>query len=234
MSALAIITARGGSKRIPRKNIRDFVGRPMIGWPIETAVRSGLFAQVLVSTDDAEIAAVAAQAGAEVPFMRPQELSGDHSGTLEVVSHAIEWAIAQNCDFDAACCLYGTAAFTLPEDLAEAQKLHADGGWDYVFAAGRFLRPPERAFRKTQDGAMALMQREFELTRSQDLPTAYYDAGQFYWGSAAAWRERRPIYGHRTTFIELPAERAIDIDTPEDWAMAERQFSEWKQRGDQG
>jgi pseudaminic acid cytidylyltransferase len=226
MSAIAIITARGGSKRIPRKNVREFAGKPMIAWPIETAIRSQLFDHVIVSTDDPEIARVAADAGAEVPFTRPLELSDDHSGTLEVVGHAVDWARTHDRHFDCACCLYGTAAFTSTEDLADARD--RSHGWDYVFAAGRFIRPPQRAFIKDAAGAMSLLCPEFALARSQDLEVAYYDAGQFYWGSAAAWSERRPIFGERTTFIELPPERAIDIDTPEDWAMAERQFSEWK------
>ncbi len=227
MSAIAIITARGRSKRIPRKNVQEFAGKPMIAWPIATALESGLFDRVIVSTDDPEIASIAGDAGAEVPFMRPAELADDRSGTLEVVSHSVDWAQSQGWQFDQACCLYGTAAFATADDLQQARD--ALNGWDYVLTAGQFARPPQRAFVKA-DGAMKLLQPEFALTRSQDLERAYYDAGQFYWGSAEAWSGRRPIYGERTTFIELPSERAIDIDTPDDWAMAERQFSQWKQR----
>ncbi len=227
VAAIAIITARGESKRISRKNVREFSGRPMIAWPIETALNCGLFEQVLVSTDDPEIAAVATQAGAQVPFMRPAELADDHSGTLEVVRHAVHWATDQGWTFNSACCLYGTAVFTLPKDLDAARQLGAD--WDYIFAAGRFARPVQRAFTKNDVGAMSLMFPDYALTRSQDLEPTYYDAGQFYWGSKSAWEEGRPIFGKSTTFIELPPERAIDIDTPDDWAMAERQFREWKQ-----
>jgi pseudaminic acid cytidylyltransferase len=228
MTAIAIITARGGSKRIPRKNVRSFARKPMIAWPIATALQSGLFDHVIVSTDDPEIAAAAADAGAEVPFERPAELSDDHTGTLEVVGHAVDWARDQEWQFDSACCLYGTAAFVTSNDLVEARDQL--GGADYVFAAGRFARAPQRAFVRDAAGTMRLLQPQFALTRSQDLEPAFHDAGQFYWGSTDAWSERRPIYGERTTFIVLPPERAIDIDTPEDWAMAERQFSERKQR----
>jgi pseudaminic acid cytidylyltransferase len=230
MSAIAIVTARGGSKRVPRKNVREFAGRPMISWPVQAAVQSGLFAHVLVSTDDPEIAGAAVDAGAEAPFTRPPELADDHVGTLEVVAHAVDWALSHGWSFESACCLYGTAAFTSAQDLAAARAAHSRGMWDYVFTAGRFQRPAQRAFLKEDDGAMSLMLPQFALTRSQDLQPTYYDAGQFYWGSTSAWAERRPIYGERATFIELPPERAVDIDTPEDWAIAERQFSDWKQR----
>jgi len=228
MTAIAIITARGGSKRIPRKNVRPFAGKPIIAWPIATALESGLFDHVIVSTDDPEIASIAADAGAEVPFERPAELSDDQTGTLEVVGHAVDWAGSQGWRFDSACCVYGTAAFVTSEDLAEGRDQLGEA--DYVFAAGRFARAPQRAFVRDAAGAMRLLEPQFALTRSQDLEPAFYDAGQFYWGSTDAWSARRPIYGDRTTFIELPPERAIDIDTPDDWAMAERQFSEWKQR----
>jgi len=230
MKAIAVVTARGGSKRIPRKNIREFAGKPMIAWPIQTAVQSGLFEQVIVSTDDREIAEAATHAGATVPFIRPAEIADDQTGTLEVMSHAVLWAQGQGWPFQSACCLYGTAALTLPADLRAACELFSEGGWDYVFAAGRYLRPPQRAFLRTQSGAMSLLLPEFALARSQDLEPALYDAGQFYWGSATAWAERRAIYGERTSFIELPPSRAVDVDTPEDWAMAERQFSKWKQQ----
>lgn len=221
---LAVIPARGGSKRIPGKNIRDFAGRPMIEWPIAAARASGLFDRILVSTDSGEVAAVAEKAGVDVPFVRPPELSGDHCGTLEVITHAALWAEEEGLAPDAICCLYATAVFVGPEDLARGRAKLDDGGWDYVFAAGRFAQPVQRAFVKADDGAMVLLFPEHRLTRSQDLPAVYHDAGQFYWGRADAWREGRPIFGPRTSFIELPAGRVQDIDTPEDWTMAEHLF----------
>jgi N-acylneuraminate cytidylyltransferase len=227
MRAIAIIVARGGSKRIPRKNVREFAGKPMIVRPIAAALESRMFDRVIVSTDDPEIASVATSAGVQAPFVRPAELADDHSGTLEVMTHAVDWARSQGWRFNRACCLYGTAAFVTPEDLAAAR--YRLSGWNYVFAAGRFRRSPQRAFIKSDAGAMQLLQPEFAHCRSQDLAPTYYDAGQFYWGTAEAWIDRRPIYGERTTFVELPPERALDIDMPDDWAAAERQFAEWKQ-----
>jgi N-acylneuraminate cytidylyltransferase len=223
----AIIPARGGSKRIPRKNVRDFAGRPMIAWPIATALGSGLFERVIVSTDDEEIAEVARAAGAETPFVRPAHLADDFCGTVEVVSHAVGWLREHGWDASTACCIYPTAAFTLADDLVAARDLQSSG-WDYVLAAGRFDRPVQRAFVQDGEGAVSLLFPDERGSRSQDLAAAYYDAGQFYWGSTEAWIDRRPILGNRSSFIELPANRALDIDTPEDWRLAERRFDEWK------
>lgn len=225
----AILPARGGSKRIPGKNVRAFAGRPMIAWAIGTAVESGLFERVIVSTDDEEIARAARAAGAEVPFARPAHLADDMCGTVEVVSHAVGWLCDQGWSAPAACCIYATAAFTTAADLAAARDLQSEG-WDYVLAAGAFDRPVQRAFARAANGSVTPLFPEHRLARTQDLEPTYYDAGQFYWGATEAWLERRPIFGHRTSFIELPGERAIDIDTPADWASAERRFEEWKAR----
>ncbi len=202
----------------------------MILWPIATALESGLFDRILVSTDDPEIADVARSAGAEVPFMRPAELADDHCGTVEVVAHAMAWAANQGWNCNAACCLYATAVFATAEDMRAAQAIHTNGGWDYVLAAGRFDRAVQRAFARQEDGSIALLFPEHRLTRSQSLAPSYYDAGQFYWGSAQSWLEKRPILGHRSTLVELPQWRARDIDTAEDWAAAERIFTEWQNR----
>jgi N-acylneuraminate cytidylyltransferase len=227
---LAVIPARGGSKRIPRKNIRPFAGKPIIAWAIETAQRSGLFERVIVSTDDGEIADIAGSLGAQAPFVRPAGLADDHCGTLEVVAHAVQWAAADGWDGDGACCLYATAAFASVDDLRSAGDLLRQGGWDYVLAAGRFDRAVQRAFARGADGSMELLFENHRLSRSQDLAPIYYDAGQFYWGLTKAWLELRPIFGQRTSFVELPSWRAHDIDTPEDWTAAERQFHDWKAR----
>lgn len=227
MSAIAVIVARGGSKRIPRKNVRQFAGKPMIAWPIATALKCGWFDHVIVSTDDPEIASIVADEGAQVPFVRPGDLADDHTGTIEVMGHAVDWAQAQGWRFGSACCLYGTAAFVTREDLRAARTELP--GRDYVLAAGPFSRSPHRAFVRSERGAIKLLHPEFADTRTQDLAPAYYDAGQFYWGTADAWSERRPIFGESTTFIALPPERAIDIDTPDDWHLAERQFAQSEQ-----
>jgi N-acylneuraminate cytidylyltransferase len=230
---LAVIPARGGSKRIPRKNIRPFGGRPMIAWSIEAASASGLFDRVIVSTDDEEIADCARSHGAEVPFTRPPELSDDHAGTLEVVRHAVERTVEEGARPEAVCCLYATAPFVTAEDLAAARAMLMDGDFNYVFAAARFPCPVQRGFTRSPAGTMELLFPEHRLTRSQDLPPVYHDAGQFYWGRTEAWLEGRAIFGERSGFVELPSWRVQDIDTPEDWTKAE-QMLEILKRADDG
>ena len=226
---IAIIPARGGSKRIPRKNIRPFCGRPMISWPVEAATASGLFSRIIVSTEDAEIADVAREAGAETPFTRPAALADDHSGTTEVIVHAIDWALEAGWPVEAACCIYATAAFVSAELLAEARRLLARD-CDYVFAAVRYGHPPQRGFLRAPDGSPELIQPEHQATRTQDLPAVYHDSGQFYWGTRDAWMERRPFFGPRTRFIEIPPWRAQDIDRDDDWTMAEQLFAAMQSR----
>ncbi|QFT77192.1 pseudaminic acid cytidylyltransferase [Erythrobacter sp. THAF29] len=221
---IAIIPARGGSKRIPRKNIRKFCGRPMIGWPIAAAADSGLFNHIIVSTDDQEIAEVARRAGAEVPFLRPAKLADDHAGTTDVVNHALNWAFDIGWQVDAACCIYATAAFVLSDDLIAAREL-LSRDCDFAFPAVRYGHPPQRGFVAAKDGSPEFIQPEHRATRTQDLPSVYHDSGQFYWGTSAAWLEKRPFFGPRTRFLELPEWRARDIDRPEDWTMAEKLFA---------
>ena len=228
---LAIIPARGGSKRIPRKNVREFCGRPMICWPITTALASGLFDRVVVSTDDPEIAEVARQAGAETPFMRPVELSDDHTGTNDVVIHALEWAREQCWVVDAACCIYATAAFVSSQDILDAREL-LSSDCEFSFTAVRYAHPPQRGFFRSAKGAPELLQPEHQTTRTQDLEPIFHDAGQFYWGTREAWLEQRPFFGEKTRFIELPQWRACDIDRPEDWVMAERLFAATQELGE--
>lgn len=195
----------------------------MIAWSIQTARRSGLFERIIVSTDSAEIAEVARSHGAETPFERPAAIADDHSGTLEVVAHAARWAESENLAADTICCIYATAPLLSPEDLSAGLAALDAGGWDYVLAAASF---PQvfRAFLRQDNGAMEAVFPEHSLTRSQDLSPTFHDAGQFYWGRRQAWLESRPIYGPRTTFVELPPNRVRDIDTPDDWIMAERLF----------
>lgn len=221
---LAVIPARGGSKRIPRKNIRDFAGKPIIAWSIEAARDSGCFDRVLVSTDDAEIAAVARRFGAETPFDRPAELADDHTPTIPVIAHAVRWQEAQGDAVEAACCIYATAPFCRAEDLREGRRLLEAGGADYVFPVAGFGFPIQRAARINADGHVEMFQPEHAATRSQDLEPAYHDAGQWYWGTRAAWLEGRPIFAPASRAVVLPASRVQDIDTPEDWARAELMF----------
>ncbi len=218
---LAIIPARGGSKRIPRKNIRHFLGKPIMAYSIEAALEAQVFDAVVVSTDDSEIAAVARHYGAQVPFVRPADISDDHSITADVIAHAIAWFEASGQAVDYACCIYATAPFVTAENLRAAGEKIQSMPLDFVFSATQYGFPIQRAIRLTADQRVVMFQPEHRLTRSQDLPPAYHDAGQFYWGRADAWRTKAPIFGEKSSVIVLPPEEVRDIDTEEDWRMAE-------------
>lgn len=218
---IAVVPARGGSKRIPRKNIKGFCGKPMIAWAIEAAKASGLFDHIIVSTDDAEIAGVAKQWGAEVPFMRPDELSTDYAGTTEVIAHATQWALEQGFDVEAVCCIYATAPFVKVADLKRGWEALESGDWAYAFTVTDFTAPIFRSFKQTSDGGIEMFFPEHFSTRSQDLPTALHDAGQFYWGRPSAWIEGKRIFDRRSKPIMIPRWRVQDIDTPDDWERAE-------------
>ncbi len=218
---LAVIPARGGSKRIPRKNIRPFLGKPIIAWSIEAARKSGLFDHIIVSTDDEEIAAVAREWGAEVPFLRPKELADDHTGTMPVVAHAIRWAQRHGWAADPVCCIYATAPFIRPEDLKRGYALLMESGKAHAFTVTSFPYPIQRALRITADGGMEMFQPEHYHSRSQDLEPAWHDAGQFYWSRAQAVLQDIPIFSARSAPVKLPPHRVQDIDTEEDWARAE-------------
>lgn len=217
---LAVIPARGGSKRIPRKNIRPFGGRPMIAWSISAALDSGCFSRVIVSTDDAEIAGVARDCGAEVPFLRPATLSDDHTPTSPVIAHAIS-ACGVTDPAAAVCCLYATAPFVQAADLRRGLELLESSGAEFAFSVTSYAFPIQRALRLTPAGRVEMFQPEHFATRSQDLQEAWHDAGQFYWGRAAAWTSGRPIFGPDSLPVRLPRHRVQDIDTPEDWERAE-------------
>jgi len=217
---LAVIPARGGSKRIPRKNIRPFLGKPMIGWSIEVALKSGCFDRVIVSTDDEEIATVAREFGAETPFTRPGELADDQSGTTPVVQHAVQWAKKLDRSVDQVCCLYATAPFVRAEDIIKGLEQLESSGADFAFSVTSFPFPVQRALR-LKAGRVHMFYPEHFETRSQDLEEAWHDAGQFYWGKAEAWLEAPVIFSPRSTMVILPRHRVQDIDTEEDWLRAE-------------
>ena len=227
---VAVIPARGGSKRIPRKNVRQFAGKPMIAHSIESARRSGLFDRIIVSTDDAEIANIAAQFGAEVPFSRPASLSDDHTGTTEVVAHAVQWL--GNAPLAEVCCIYPTAPFIEPQDLEQGLALMQTGQWRYVFAATDYAAPVHRAFVKNAAGGLDMLFPEHFATRSQDLPAVLHDAGQFYWGTPQAWLARETVFDRRSTVVKIPAWRVQDIDTEDDWLRAEA-LAAYRQAGPQ-
>ncbi|MFC1831314.1 pseudaminic acid cytidylyltransferase [Thermodesulfobacteriota bacterium] len=218
---IAIIPARGGSKRIPRKNIKLFCGEPMIAWSIKVAIKSGLFDRIIVSTDDMEIANVAEQCGAEVPFTRPAHLADDYTGTTEVIGHAINWLHSQNLSTEAVCCIYATAPFIQTDDLNRAFDEFKTGHWNYVFPATEFSAPVFRSFKQDKNGGLEMFFPEHFKTRSQDLPTAYHDAGQFYWGQPDAWLKGKPIFAKHSKLLKIPKWRVQDIDTDEDWIRAE-------------
>ena len=223
--AVAIIPARAGSKRIPRKSIREFHGTPIIGYSIETTRQSQCFARIVVSTDDDEIAAVARRFGAETPFMRPASLADEHTGTMEVVKHAVETLEQTGAAFDWACCIYATAPFLSADHLKEGFLCLKRSGRSFAFAVTSFNYPIQRALRILPDGTLDAIWPEHRATRSQDLEPAYHDAGQFYWGRTSAFRERREMFSPESALVILPRELVHDIDTPEDWANAELAFT---------
>ena len=228
---VAIIPARGGSKRIPRKNVKAFCGKPMIAWSIEAAQASSCFDKVIVSTDDDEIANVAREWGALVPFMRPAKLSDDFTGTLPVIRHAVEWLNEHDTRVEYACCLYATAPFVSADDLQRGFRLIQDTGSRYAFSVTSYAFPIQRAIRITENGRVAMFNPEHFQTRSQDLEEAWHDAGQFYWGTAEAWCNELPIFGEDSVPVKLPRHRVQDIDTPEDWVRAECLFRAMQAEG---
>ena len=217
---VAIIPARGGSKRIPRKNIRPFAGIPMLAHAIRTARAAGLFDHIIVSTDDDEITQVAQEAGAEVPFRRPAALADDHAGTGEVTTHALRWCLDQGWKIDAACCIYATVPLLQATYLLQAFEKMREAGKHFCFPVATFPAPIQRALKLTPQG-VEMFAPEFAETRSQDLIPAYHDAGQFYWGTVEAWLEQREVFSHDSVAIVMPRHLVQDIDTEEDWQFAE-------------
>ena len=219
---LCVIPARGGSKRIPRKNILEFCGKPMIAWSIEAAQASDCFDQIIVSTDDAEIAEVARHFGAEVPFNRPAELAGDFAGTMPVVVHAVRWFQDFGQEVESVCCLYATAPFIEASDIKSGLDLLRQTASDrFVFTATGYASPIQRALRlDSASGETHMWHPENFSKRSQDLVPAYHDAGQFYWGRPQAWVQAENLFEGSKALI-LPRWRVQDIDTQEDWINAE-------------
>jgi N-acylneuraminate cytidylyltransferase len=219
---VAVLPARGGSKRIPRKNIRPFHGRPMLAWPIAAARASGLFDRIVVSTDDAVIAEVARAWGAETPFLRPAELADDHATTMVVMQHAL---IALGGAVDYACCIYPTAPLMQASFLSAGfDALAARPDKSFALGVTSFAFPVQRAVRLGDEGTLEALYPQYRDTRSQDLEPAYHDAGQFCWGRARAWRDGEVVFSSATLPVILPRWLVQDIDTPEDWARAEQLF----------
>lgn len=221
---VAVIPARGGSKRILRKNIRDFMGKPIIAYSIKKALLSKLFDKVIVSTDDEEIISIAKQFGAECPFIRPSKLSNDYAGTMEVVAHTIQWLENEGFTLNSVCCIYPTAPLLDIKYLITSYEIFYTKNWDYVFSATEYVYPVERSFKILDNNGLTMLLPENINKRSQDLSPTYHDAGQFYWGAPEAWVENRPIFSERSTIIKLPDYRVADIDTEEDWKRAELMY----------
>ncbi len=222
---IAVIPARGGSKRIPRKNIKPFHGKPMIAWSILAAQKSGLFDSIIVSTDDAEIAEVAQSFGADVPFVRPMELANDLVGTTDVVAHATKWSLNTFANVEAVCCIYATAPFLQVEDIQRGWNTLSSGDWAYAFSVTEFASPIFRSLKVTNENSVEMFFPENFNSRSQDLPSAFHDAAQFYWGRPSAWVERKKVFDRISSPVIIPRWRVQDIDTAEDWTRAELMFS---------
>lgn len=223
---LAVIPARGGSKRIPRKNIKMFHDQPMIAWSIQAAIDSGCFDEIWVSTDDEEIAAVAQAYGAKVPFLRPAHLSDDFATTADVMSHAVEeFGKLNHALPDYICCLYATAPFVIKTDLVHGlEKIKNNNTLHYVFSATTYPFPIQRAIKLNEQGTVEMFSPQCFNVRSQDLEESWHDAGQFYWGTAEAWLNKAMIFASQSSVVELPRFRVQDIDTQEDWDRAEWLF----------
>lgn len=221
---IAVIPARGGSKRIPRKNIRLFCGKPIIAYSIAAAEQTGLFGQIVVSTDDDEIASVACSFGATVPFMRPREIADDFTGTNAVVKHAITWFNGQAQKVTHACCIYATAPLVQARFIRDGYDTLARSDADFAFSVTSYAFPIQRALRLTPNGRVDSFYSEHRMTRSQDLEPAYHDAGQFYWGTGQAFLEDLPLFSSRSIGVVLPRFLVQDIDTSEDWEQAELMY----------
>jgi len=218
---VAVIPARGGSKRVPRKNIRPLGGQPLLAWAVGTCLESGLFEQVVVSTDDVKIADLATSLGASVPFLRPTDLSDDYTPLAPVIVHTIEKLAQQGLQPEAVCCIYPGSPGLRAEDLGGAWKaLQASVDASYAVGVVEYPHPVQRALERTQDGLLRMLDPTFMVTRTQDLAPRWHDAGQFVWGRTTAWVEGLPIFENAVGY-ELPSWRTIDLDTEADWQRAE-------------
>ena len=225
MGAVAIITARGGSKRIPRKNIKEFLGKPILVYSIEAALQSGVFDEVMVSTEDDEIAEIARKAGAVVPFRRSEKNADDHSTTYDVLKEVLDTYVESGKKFTYACCIYPTAPFVTKEKLIDAMNILKDQKADTVYPVVRFSFPPQRAVVKDELGYMKFIQPEYALTRSQDLEPYYHDAGQFYVFNVDEFYKQGKLIMDHTIGIESDEMEVQDIDNLEDWKIAEVKYS---------
>lgn len=223
MRRIAVITARGGSKRIPRKNIREFCGKPILAYSVQAALESGIFDTVMVSTEDREIAETAGRYGAEVPFLRSDRNAGDFATTSEVLREVLEEYESRGERFDELCCIYPTAPFVTAGRLREGAKLLEENSADSVLTVARFSFPPQRCV-IVQDGFLQFKWPEYAQARSQDLEPYYHDAGQFYCLNVESFHEQGGLVMQKTVPLVLPETEIQDIDTEEDWKIAEVKY----------
>lgn len=219
---LCVIPARAGSKRIRKKNIRVFAGRPMLYWSINTARLANCFDKIIVSTDDREISEVAMRFGAEVPFIRPSNLADDYSSTMSVIKHSAEWFKNKSIGFENICCLYPATPLLEAKYIAEGVKKLTQ--FEYCFSALEFTHPIQRRFRFNENKAVEIDELDASSERTQDLASYWHDAGQFYWGKQEAWLSEKRIFAKHSTAIRLGRHSVLDIDFAEDWELAEILF----------
>lgn len=233
MSSIAIITARGGSKRIPKKNIRDFCGKPVIAYSIEAALESGIFDEVMVSTDSGEIADIAQRYGAKVPFLRSEGTSGDKASTVDVLLEVIEEYSLRGKEFDMICCIYPTAPFVTAEKLRRAKTNLEDAKADALMPVVRFGFPPQRGL-IIKDGLAGYKYPEFAGARSQDLEPLYHDCGQFYFCRRDVFLKDHTMIPRGTIPMEMPEMEVQDIDNLSDWELAELKYKMFAQKKEDG
>ncbi|MFA5181796.1 MAG: pseudaminic acid cytidylyltransferase [Syntrophales bacterium] len=222
---VAIIPARGGSKRILNKNIKLFAGQPVISYSIRVAQETGLFDRIIVSTDSLEIADMARSYGAEVPFLRPAELANDFAGTAEVVCHAIEWLARDGMQPEFICCIYATAPFIQANYLKQGYEKLINSDATTVFSVTTYPYPIYRSLKITENGRITMIWPDYKNFRSQDLSEAYHDAGQFYWANTNKFMKGKALFAEDSLPVILPRYLVQDIDTPEDWETAEMMFA---------
>ena len=225
----AIIPARGGSKRIRKKNIKNFCGRPMIGWVIEKLIDTKIFSNVIVSTDDPEIAEISKHFGAEVPFFRKKELSDDFTITVPVISNAILECEKIGYHFEYVCCVYPCSPFLTSNDLYESFHILIKGNYEFIYPITQYTHPIQRSLKFNKNNILTFYYPENELVRTQDLEVFYHDTGQFYWGKRLSWVNQKKMHTDGTGYI-IPSWRVIDIDNEDDWKRAELMFSTFKQK----
>lgn len=225
MSVIAVIPARGGSKRIPHKNIKEFCGKPMIAYSIEAAKNAGIFDRIIVSTDSEKIAFTAKEFGADVPFMRPCELADDHTGTDAVILHALKWLMEDREKIDYICCIYATAPFVRAEYIIKGYNILRDNNATSCFSVTTYPFPIFRSLKINDNSRLEMFWPEYRETRSQDLTEAYHDAGQFYWADVKSYLKEKQFYSKDAVPVILPRYLVQDIDTPEDWETAEKMYS---------